>query len=130
MKHISLAGYSVAHAYLYKHKIDGFEMNDNLHKIFTRLNIIMKSYMRKKHAVLKIQKKALEKVMGVDDKIEVEIICFIMQLILKNPDKNKNKILTELAEDENRQFLFKKDDVLKNSKSYVNKFYNIGDNKV
>ena len=53
----------------------------------------------------------------------ISVLSFVVQLIIKNPNWNKNIKLTNLAKELSKEKMFSKEDSIRNSKILVNKFY-------
>jgi hypothetical protein len=63
----------------------------------------------------------------LDQDYSVSLLSFVFQLLIKNPSKDKLKVVTKLAMELSREHMFSKDDEIRNAKIIVNKFYNKGE---
>jgi hypothetical protein len=126
MKIKAVQGYLMAYNFMLCYKEENTPKND-LALIDKQLEVIVNSYKRKdinmkKH--LKLGWEFFGNYVGDEEK-PVSVLAFIVQLIVKNPDKNKYKALTNLAIKLNDDKKFSKDSLIFDAKVLVNRFYGL-----
>lgn len=134
MKPKSLQGYTVALAFLEEYQTEN-ELKNELatvkmllqQLVFTKVSKIARQQKKDfKKVLLSISEKGwieFEKIAGKDT--VVSCLKFVLQLISKNPDRDKHKMLTSLSinlESENR---FSRDEDMVNARDVVNRFYEL-----
>lgn len=129
MKKQSLQGYCIALAFINMYEADDNKMDDIHHKIKHELAKLVFVWKKKGHNILKQIETAwfdFERMVGQE--YTVSALPFALQLIIKNPNKDKHKILTNLALEANKMFLFKSEEEIKNSKKLINQWYGLSHN--
>ena len=135
MKPISLQGYTIALGYLVEYETEN-ELKGDLQMVkFLLQNLVFvkttKESRSKKQDVktimLSLAKKGYDKIVEITKNDEVEVSClkFCLQLITKNPNKDKNKELSFLALKLERDNMFSRDLDMINARMVVNKFYGL-----
>jgi hypothetical protein len=128
MKMAAVQGYTVALSFLNMYADDGNKMDDIHRQLRFELTKIVTVYA-KKHNIRKWIDNAWDRFLEItnNDDTVVDALSFSIQMVLKNPNISKNKILQKKALEANKMFLFKQEDTIKNAKRIVNKFYNRGE---
>lgn len=126
MKVKAVQGYLMAYNFMLCYKEENTPKND-LAMINKHLEVIVNSYKRKdinmkKH--LKLGWDFFGNYVGDEEK-PVSVLAFIIQLIIKNPDKNKYKDITNLAMKLNDDKKFCRDSLIFDAKVLVNRFYGL-----
>lgn len=96
-----------------------------------KLYQMIKKFERNKIDIKSLMSKTwieFENLTGNQDK-ELSILSIIFDLIAKNPNKNKNKVLTEIVMKLRLGTAYSKDVLIKDSKSVVNSFYGLDKEK-
>ena len=63
------------------------------------------------------------------EEMELSILSIALDLIAKNPNKDRNLVLTALAMNLKKESRFSKDEMVVNSKRIVNSFYGLDKEK-
>jgi hypothetical protein len=128
MKMAAVQGYTVALSFLNMYADDGNKMDEIHRQLRFELTKIVTVYA-KKHNIRKWIDNAWDRFLEItnNDSTTVDTLSFSIQMVLKNPNISKNKILQKKALEANKMFLFKQEDTIKNAKMIVNKFYNRGE---
>lgn len=128
MKPKAVEGYILAFGFLCTYKTENTTAGD-LALIDKHLTIMMTKYKRNKYNFENIIKKGMSffEDYCVDKEVDISVLSFVLQLISKNPNKDKNKVLTQLAQKLNREHFFSKDETIRNAKVLVNKYYGLGE---
>lgn len=124
MKMKAVRGYILATSFLNMYA-EEHEIVGDLIPIRATLNAIVNRYVnRSKVNILKEVEKTWEYFSNcVGEEYTVSVLTFCLQLIIKNPDRDKYKMLTSLALKLNKEHLFSKDEEVRNAKLLINKFY-------
>lgn len=96
-----------------------------------KLYQMIKKFERNKLDIKSLMSKTwieFDNLTGNQDK-ELSILSIIFDLIAKNPNKNKNKALTEIVMKLRLGTAYSKDVLIKDSKSVVNSFYGLDKEK-
>lgn len=126
MKLQSVQGYLLATAFLNIYKEEN-EIVGKLKGIHIFLQQLSMTYMRKGLNInkqLDIIWKKFEQLTNNDER-NVSLLTFVFQLIVKNPNKNKYKVLTNLAFELSKEKRFSKEESELEAKKLVNKFYGL-----
>ena len=128
MKPKAVEGYILAFGFLCTYKTENVPVGD-LALIDKHLTLMMTKYKRNKYNFENIIKKGMSFFENycVGQEMDVSVLSFILQLIVKNPNKDKNKVLTQLAQNLNKEHFFSKDEMIRNAKVLVNKYYGLGE---
>lgn len=126
MKIKAIQGYLMAYNFMQCYKEEN-TLTDDLKHLNYHLELILSSYKRKNINLRKNLKIGWDFFGNyVEDKEKpVSILAFIVQLIIKNPDKEKYKTLTSKAFELNKQKRFTKDALIFDAKVLVNRFYGL-----
>lgn len=120
----AVEGYLMARNFMLCYKAENTP-KDELALVSQHLDIIVAKYQRGKIPIKKYLNNGWdffrEKV--EDENNPVSVLALIIHLILKNPDREKNKKLTSLAETINKQQMFSKNKLIKDGKKLVNIYY-------
>ena len=130
MKPKSIQGYSIALAFINMYEADGNTMDEIHYQIKHELSKLVFVWRQKGHKILKQIETAwfdFERMVGQN--YTVSALPFALQLIVKNPNKDKHKKLTDLAIQANKMFLFKNEEEIKNSKKLINGWYGLNATK-
>ena len=120
----SVQGYIVAFGFLTYYKSEN-PVSGNLALIDKHLELINTKFKRNKINFEKHFKKGadvFENYCKENDTV-ISVLSFVVQLIIKNPNWNKNIKLTNLAKELSKEKMFSKEDSIRNSKILVNNFY-------
>lgn len=126
MKVKAIQGYLLSYNFMLCYKEEKAPLND-LALIDKHLEVIVTAYKRKDINMKKHLHKGWD-FFGKyveDEERPVSVLAFIVQLIIKNPDKNKYKALTNLAIKLNNEKMFSKDSLIFDAKVLVNRFYGL-----
>lgn len=130
MKLQAIQGYTVALSFLNMYESDGNTLTLIQKQMQIELSKVVSVYVKKhsKH-LFKWVNKAWDRFLEITDgnDVTVDALTFSVQMVLKNPNIEKNKKLKSLAWEANKEFLFKKKETVSNAKSVVNAFYGRGD---
>lgn len=126
MKIKAIQGYLMAFNFMQCYKEEN-TLTDDLRHLNYHLELILSSYKRKNINLRKNLKVGWEFFGNYvqDQEKPVSILAFIVQLIIKNPDKEKYKALTNKAFELNKQKQFTKDSLIFDAKVLVNRFYGL-----
>lgn len=126
MKIKAIQGYLMAFNFMQCYKEEN-TLTDDLKLLNYHLEIILSSYKRKNINLRKNLKVGWDFFGNYvqDQEKPVSILAFIVQLIIKNPDKEKYKVLTNKAFELNKQKRFAKDSLIFDAKVLVNRFYGL-----
>jgi hypothetical protein len=120
----AVEGYLMARNFMLCYKAENTP-KDELALVSLHLDIIVAKYQRGKIPVKKYLnngwgffKDAVE-----DENNPVSVLALIVHLILKNPDREKNKKITAITESINKQQMFSKNKLIKDAKKLVNLYY-------
>lgn len=120
----AVEGYLMARNFMLCYKAENTP-KDELALVSLHLDIIVAKYQRGKIPVKKYLNNGWdyfrEKV--EDENNPVSVLALIIHLILKNPDREKNKKITTIAESINKQQMFSKNKLIKDAKKIVNIYY-------
>lgn len=122
----ALQGYILAFSFLEMYKQEHKDLGD-LTLIDNHIQIMMRKHKRNKISFESLLSKGwnfFDEYCGKKE-AEMSVLAFILQLIIKNPNKDKNKALTNLAIQINKKELFSKDEAILNAKILVNRFYGL-----
>lgn len=124
MKPHAVRGYILATSFINMYA-EEHEIVGELVPIRATLNATVAKYIRKNkiNIMREVTKSWDYFTKAVGESYTVSVLTFCLQLIIKNPDKDKNKQLTALAMRLNQEHLFSKDEEIKNAKALINKFY-------
>ena len=88
-------------------------------------------FARKKIDIKKLMEKSWSEIEALTngEEMELSILSIALDLIAKNPNKNKNLVLTALAMNLKKESRFSKDEMVVNSKRIVNSFYGLDKEK-
>lgn len=120
----AVEGYLMARNFMLCYKAENTP-KDELALVSLHLDIIIAKYQRGKIPIKKFLNNGWEFFKDVveDKNNQVSVLALIIHLILKNPDREKNKKLTNLAENVNKQQMFSKNKLIKDGKKLVNIYY-------
>jgi len=120
----AVEGYLMARNFMLSYQAENTPRNE-LALVSQHLNILVMKYQRGKVPVRKYLNKGWAFFAeAVEDKEKpVSVLALIIHLILKNPDRDKNKALTRLAESLNNQRMFSKNKLIRDAKKLVNVYY-------
>lgn len=120
----AVEGYLMARNFMLCYKAENTP-KDELALVSLHLDIIIAKYQRGKIPIKKFLNNGWEffKDAVEDENNQVSVLALIIHLILKNPDREKNKTLTNLAESINKQQMFSKNKLIKDGKKLVNIYY-------
>lgn len=126
MKIKAIQGYLMAYNFMQCYKEENKLTPDLLHLNY-HLEMILQSYKRKNINLRKNLKIGWDFFGNYvqDEEKPVSILAFIVHLIVKNPDKNKYKVLTDKALELNKQKQFSRDELIFDAKVLVNRFYGL-----
>ena len=120
----AVEGYLMARNFMLCYKAENTP-KDELALVSQHLDIIVAKYQRGKLPIKKYLNNGWdffrEKV--EDENNPVSVLALIIHLILKNPDREKNKKITSLAESINKQQMFSKNKLIRKGKILVNQYY-------
>lgn len=128
MKPKAVEGYILTFGFLCTYKTENIPTGD-LVLIDKHLTTIMIRYKRNKYNFENIIKKGMSffEDYCAGQEVDISVLSFVLQLISKNPNKDKNKVLTQLAQKLNKEHFFSKDEMIRNAKVLVNKYYGLGE---
>lgn len=128
MKPKAVEGYILAFGFLCTYKTENAPIDD-LALIDKHLTVMMTKYKRNKYNFENIIKKGMSffEDYCIGQEVDISVLSFILQLIRKNPNRDKNRVLTQLAHNLNREHFFSKDEIVKNARVLVNKYYGLGE---
>ena len=88
-------------------------------------------FARKKIDIKKLMEKSWSEIEALTNgkEMELSILSIALDLIAKNPNKNKNLVLTALAMNLKKESRFSRDEMVVNSKRIVNSFYGLDKEK-
>lgn len=120
----AVEGYLMARNFMLCYKAENIP-KDELALVSLHLDIIIAKYQRGKIPIKKFLNNGWEFFKDVveDENNHISVLALIIHLILKNPDREKNKKLTNLAESVNKQQMFSKNKLIKDGKKLVNIYY-------
>jgi hypothetical protein len=120
----AVEGYLMARSFMICYRTENTPKNE-LALVSQHLDIMTVKYQRAKIPINKFLnngwiffKDAVE-----DENNPVSVLALIIHLILKNPDREKNKKITSLAESINKEQMFSKNKLIKDAKNLVNIYY-------
>lgn len=127
----AVEGYLMARNFMLCYKAENTP-KDELALVSQHLDIIVAKYQRGKLPIKKYLNNGWDFFREkVEDKNNpVSVLALIIHLILKNPDREKHKKLTSLAESINKQQMFSKNKLIRNGKILVNHYYRKGIEKI
>ncbi|MDY0193670.1 MAG: hypothetical protein RBR93_09090 [Aliarcobacter butzleri] len=127
----AVEGYLMARNFMLCYKAENTP-KDELALVSQHLDIIVAKYQRGKLPIKKYLNNGWdffrEKV--EDENNPVSVLALIIHLILKNPDREKHKKLTSLAESINKQQMFSRNQLIRQGKILVNYYYGKGIEKI
>lgn len=120
----AVEGYLMARNFMLCYKAENTP-KDELALVSQHLDIMVIKYQRGKINIKKFLDNGWNFFRDVveDENNPVSVLALIIHLILKNPDREKNKKLTSIAESINKQQMFSKNKLIKDSKNLVNIYY-------
>ena len=88
-------------------------------------------FARKKIDIKKLMENSWSEIEALTngEEIELSILSIALDLIAKNPNKDRNLVLTALAMNLKKESRFSKDEMVVNSKRIVNSFYGLDKEK-
>ena len=122
----AMQGYILAFGFMTYYKSEN-EVKGNLLAIDNQLKLIISKYKRNKINFDKYFRNGADYFENYckENEVEISILAFVTQLIIKNPNKEKHKLLTELARNLNKEKMFSKEESIVKAKMLVNRFYNL-----
>ena len=57
----------------------------------------------------------------------MSVLSFVLQLISKNPNKDKKQSFNTISSQFKQRAFFSKDEMIRNTKALVNKYYGLGE---
>ncbi|MDY0193588.1 MAG: hypothetical protein RBR93_08675 [Aliarcobacter butzleri] len=120
----AVEGYLMARNFMICYKAENTP-KDELALVSQHLDIMAIKYQRGKIPIKKFLNNGWDFFRDAveDESNPVSVLALIIHLILKNPDREKNKKLTSLAETINKQQMFSKNKLIKDGKKLVNLYY-------
>ena len=124
MKIDSVRGYMLGLAFINIYKEDN-KLDGTLSSIYSILFQLNMKYKKNGLNVKKQLEIAWNKFSELtnNDEREVSVLTFLIQLIIKNPNKEKHKLLTNLAFELSKDKRFSKEETDIQAKKLVNEFY-------
>ncbi len=125
MKYRGVQGYIIAAGFLNMQKEDEEGLDDRCQLAYRMIGQLLRKYIEKnKINITKETTIAWNRFHNLSNgKKEIEILPFVCELVFRNPYNNKNKALTNLIREVQKEFLFSKDDIIKDTKQLVRDFY-------
>lgn len=125
MNYKGVQGYIIAAGFLNMQKEDNEGLDERCMLAYRMVGQILRKYIEKNKINIKKQTTiAWDKFNKLSNgKANIEVLPFACELIYMNPYNNKNKYLTNLIREVRKDFLFSKDDIIKETKKLVRDFY-------
>lgn len=130
MKIVAVKGYLVSYGLIDMYS-DTHNMTDDLALIKFKLKLMITGFARKKIDIKKLMEKSWNEIEALTngEEMELSILSIALDLIAKNPNKDRNLVLTALAMNLKKESRFSKDEMVVNSKRIVNSFYGLDKEK-
>ena len=125
MNYRAVQGYIIASGFLNMYKEDS-GLNEKQKLIYNYLSQLLYKYQVKNNVNIEKQvKKAWDRFNSLVDGVDrdISVLPFVCELIYRNPQSDKHRPLRNLTREVQKDFLFTKDDIIKDTKQLVRDFY-------
>ena len=126
MKVLAVKGYIMAYGLLNMYKEEN-TMTSELAMIHFKLACMITNFAKKKVKIKTIMKNGWDEFEALtnNEEKELSVLSIVFDLIAKNPNRNKNKLLTDMCLKLRLGTAFSKDETIRDSKRIVNSFYEL-----